>query len=606
MQPTEPISREITLISAVWRYKWLVVAWAVVLVAAAVVYVSLQAPSYQGTALLVIEDPRSEAVFGQDVTAERFVRDRIAILRSESVARRASQLAPGLATGVVLSTDEILKQQDIRGFEGSDLIEINFIAATPEDAIAGANSIALGYEELLREEGAEAAAQSLANIDAALVAVRVHLDDIAVQISEKRNENQILSTLDGQLQTALAELAILQNRLTVTTDPEALAATRSRLADIRAQIETFRAVQGVSQQDPELAALEREQADAINRQATLSSRSTEIALDSQVAGSGVALTTPAESAAPTTALSRGRAVAVAIVAAIVSGAGFAYFLTARRRTVTDRTVPEAVLNAPLLSEIPDFQDEGLKSTLPVRDAPRSASAEAYRFAAVTVDIAVASKGYRSLVVVSSTLGAGKTTAVANTAIAVAREGNRVLVIDADFGNQEVTKLLADSPDVVGARGMTDIDEAAIDLHQVLWKVSLGEGVSLNVLSRGTRPLVAADYFRGAVGREVFEAAREEFDLVLVDGPPLLQVAYASTLVGYADASIVVVEHGSPEADLDRIAERLRLIGRPIAGYVFNKAPLRREMTMSEGSLADILGDQQDQSGARRQRRARSR
>ena len=50
-------------------------------------------------------------------------------------------------------------------------------------------------------------------------------------------------------------------------------------------------------------------------------------------------------------------------------------------------------------------------------------------------------GAKTVMAVSGLVADGKSTVVANTAIAVARSGKRVLVVDADFGNQSVSRLL---------------------------------------------------------------------------------------------------------------------------------------------------------------------
>jgi len=82
---------------------------------------------------------------------------------------------------------------------------------------------------------------------------------------------------------------------------------------------------------------------------------------------------------------------------------------------------------------------------------------------------------------------------------------------------------------------------------------------------------------------------QRYDVILIDAPPLLQVAYASALLHVADAALVVVPHGVAIAEVEELADRLQFIGRPVIGYIYNRAPLRAEMMASEGSMADTLG-----------------
>ena len=196
---------------------------------------------------------------------------------------------------------------------------------------------------------------------------------------------------------------------------------------------------------------------------------------------------------------------------------------------------------------------------------------------------------KSLVVISGTLGSGKSTVVANLAMAAAREGSRVLLIDADFGNQDLATLLT-GDQLTTSHGLTDIVSAGMPFTEAIRSIEIGPDMHLSLLSRGRQPVVAADLLRSPKVRQLFETVREAFDVIIVDAPPLLQVAYTSTLASYVDAALVVVAHNGSVGQLVEVRERLGLIGRDAIGYIYNKSPLRREMTFTEGSMTDILGD----------------
>jgi Mrp family chromosome partitioning ATPase len=103
---------------------------------------------------------------------------------------------------------------------------------------------------------------------------------------------------------------------------------------------------------------------------------------------------------------------------------------------------------------------------------------------------------------------------------------------------------------------------------------------------------AASFYQSVLTREFFAHLPMLYDLVLIDCPPLLQVAYASTLAAYAEAAVVLVEHDSPMKQLAAVADRLDLVGTPTLGYIYTRAPLRREMTSGIGSMANKLGTPQ--------------
>ena len=111
----------------------------------------------------------------------------------------------------------------------------------------------------------------------------------------------------------------------------------------------------------------------------------------------------------------------------------------------------------------------------------------------------------------------------------------------------------------------------------------------DLLGRGRVSISAPEFFRSAGAREFFNAVIEEYDLVLIDTPPILQAAYASLVTRYVDRAMVVVKHGSSPVLLEDVRDRLSLVGTPVAGYVYNRAPLRKEFVGLEGSMKDVVG-----------------
>ncbi len=73
-------------------------------------------------------------------------------------------------------------------------------------------------------------------------------------------------------------------------------------------------------------------------------------------------------------------------------------------------------------------------------------------------------------------------------------------------------------------------------------------------------------------RSLVDDLAKRFDIVLIDSPPVLPVADALILSGYADAVLLVVAAGSTRrAELRRAAEKLAQASAPVVGAVLNKA-----------------------------------
>ncbi len=340
--------------------------------------------------------------------------------------------------------------------------------------------------------------------------------------------------------------------------------------------------------NPERRALEEEQTRQVARRASLLTLRDQIAVDEGLAPDAIALVQPALDAVELPGVDIARVLGAAIVIGVGAGLGVAYFLNTSRQTLTGREQPAQVLGVSLLADIPDFEQEAIESPVPARDNPRSAAAEAFRFASSTLEVAARARSARTVFMASSTHARGKTTAVVNTAVAAAGDNQSVLVLDCDFGNQEATRLLL-GDNSGSLLGVTDVIEGETLARNATHEIELASGALLHVMPRGTRPTLAATTLQSRGARELVELLAGVYDLVIIDGPPMLQVAYASALASIADGVVVVVENGSLQSELSELKSRLDLVGTPVLGYLFNRSQLRREMTVTEGSMKDILG-----------------
>lgn len=583
---TEP-----TLFSAAWRYKWVVLVTTLAAVALGLVWAVLHPPTtkYTARASLVIQATGSGLDLGTSGSPQRFVANQVEILRSEAVADLASQKAAEQDPPLELSPDDITSGLFIASSSLADLIDVVFTYPDdPDVAIGAANAVVDAYRQLVASEKSAQSDAALQRIDAEMATLDAQASSLEQQIADLNAQNTTLVALRAQYDDALNEIVGLQAEA-VDADATRLTEIRARLSDLRSLINTYQAILSVGVDSPELGDLSTQHDQVVARRDALIERRDTIAVDVELSPDVVAFSSPASSATPQSDSGPGRTMALALIAGLGVGMGLAFLLAMRRRVFHDRMEPEVVLGVQLLTDIPNFAEEGLKTMLPVRDEPRSASAEAFRFAAASLELKMNRQEARSIVIVSPTIGAGKSTVAANISVAAARQGNKVLVVDADFGNQALTSLLAGDEGTV-APGLTEVVSGGLSLRQAIRDIEVGPDLLISLLSRGRQPVPAADLLRSEGARELFATAKEEYDMVLVDAPPLLQVAYASTIASLVDSALVLVAHGGSVAQLDEANSRLGLIGVPVLGYIYNASPLRREMTVSEGSTADVLGD----------------
>ena len=589
--------------------------------------------------------------------AERYVADQKAIIGSDAVAERASAIVAVSLPATAPTPREITKNVRITT-SNSNEIKVAYAAEDEATAMTTVNAVIEAYELLRGESAVNESASAIAQLDESLADIDEELSSIQARIILVRQspswvelDRQYQQTLDrlAEIQPQLrtesgstllalqAEVAVLDEQLeridfivrladsdqTVvgfsaaqraaldsqyddaidrlaeiqpllrTAEGSDLIALQAEIEDLDGQIERLGEIILIEAADPVLDQLSQQEAEALARRRALAEERDRLLIDTQLLSGGITLSSPAQFA--TEASSNIPITMLGAALGFLAGAGLAYFLMTRNRRITDRAQPSWILRTTLLAEIPNFYEDKVTDDVPVSAHPGSVTAEAFRFAATTLDLELKQReqamggqaeAVHSFLVTSAGPGDGKTVLAANLALAAARKGRSVLAIDADFGNQRLTELLGGpGPD---GPGITEVVEAGLPLHSATF--SVGPPGTLSLLSRGQRRVTAPDFFSLPAANAFIREVGELYDIVLIDGPPMLHVAYASALARDVDRVIAVVRHTAPVRQIEDFAQRLDMIGTPLAGYVYNAAPLRKELTLTEGSLKDVLGD----------------
>lgn len=580
-----------TLVGAAWKHRLVFSSVIVLFALGGVGFAAIrgESRSFVAEALIILQNPNA---LQDDVPNDRFITEGIEILGSPIVADAAVEALAEMPLDPAVTVEELTETTSIGSSPDSPLIFLGAVDEDSDRAIAKVNALATAYQDVSRLQATQSSDAAVEQVDAQLEALDERFTEVGRDIRSERDANDGLSELENQANESLSRIAELQFELEGADDDDA-PAIRRQIADFRNRIDTYAQAQAVVGNSSEIRALQEEQNQLINRRAELLRIRDQIALDADLAPSAVALIDPAEEASEVVETGVRRILAVAAVGGLLAAFGAVYLLELRRRSFDGRLEPEEILGAPLLADIPLFSDEGLETRLPTRDSPRSAAAEGFRFAAASIQDSMRSIGAKSVMMVGATLGHGKSTTIVNTTMANARRGHSVLLIDCDFGNQDATRLLlgSESPPEIG---LIDVIDAGVPLNEAKTTVSLEQSdVTLDLLSRGQRSVAAANILSAREAGALFAAAAAEYDIVFVDAPPLLQVAYASTVARYVDALVVVVSHGSPIGEVEELVKRLQLIGTPVLGYLYNRSPLRKEMTAVDGSMMDILGEAGD-------------
>lgn len=237
-------------------------------------------------------------------------------------------------------------------------------------------------------------------------------------------------------------------------------------------------------------------------------------------------------------------------------AALAWFRAGRRPVVSGSADATAALRAPLLGEVTGPPDAAFEAVSP--------PGVAYQLLATSLG-AVHPEG--GIILAGTALpSAGASETVARVATASAREGRRVLVIDGNLRDRRLSRLFGVDH---GAGGLTEMLAGLIPFDEALRSVGVGGAATLDVVAGG-RPIEdPSSLFRSQAARNTLGSLRQQYDLILVDVPPLLSVADGSALAAEADGVMLMVDRGTESHDLDTVRQRLDVLRSPVIGVVFD-------------------------------------
>lgn len=266
-----------------------------------------------------------------------------------------------------------------------------------------------------------------------------------------------------------------------------------------------------------------------------------------------------------------RNAALALAAGLLLGVGLAFLRESLDVNLHSADEVGALTTLPLIATIPEFRrDERSPKTLVTLDDPRGPAAEAYRFLRTNLDFVNFNHDQRIVMVTSPLPSQGKSTTVANLAIALLRAGKRVALVEGDLRRPslhqffKITNTRGVSSVVSGA---TPLDEAAqvLTFHDSALSVttpgvggavrhSSVDGVTddgdlkLLLLPSGPLPPNPGEIVTSQQLADILTTLKKDADYVLVDVPPMFAVGDAAAMAALVDGIIVVLRLEQTTAD----------------------------------------------------------
>jgi capsular exopolysaccharide synthesis family protein len=469
----------------------------------------LQPTLYEANASLLLADPQETRIFGDERRRDSEEAARYVLKQSELLRSTPVLARASQMLGGQPSAGTIGSSLDVEASSDLDLLTISVTSSDPRLAARMADAVAQGYQQVVSEQVAADAQAAVEQLEAAK-------------------------------------------------------------ADLQARIDAANAALVV---DPENLSLIAQQEAATEQLVELEARAEELTVNAALYGAGVELFEPASVPGDPFQPQPLENAAMAMVLGAIAAGAFAWWKASRSQVADSSDEPAAILDAPLLGEIPVFETppvRGQTEPVPTPSQLGPVTAEAYHFVVSSLEYALAEMGASSLIITSAAPGDGKSVTTLNMAIAAGRDGRRVIVVDADERMRGLSSLIGHDND----RGLTDLAIEDVSLEEVLYPVETSDAGRLPFIPSGSRLEQPAGFFRTSAFRKAMLRIKEQADLVMVDSPPVLAVADTSAIAGQVDGIVLVVNRGTPLAHLEQVRERLAFVGTPLVGYVFNRADLR--------------------------------
>jgi capsular exopolysaccharide synthesis family protein len=197
-------------------------------------------------------------------------------------------------------------------------------------------------------------------------------------------------------------------------------------------------------------------------------------------------------------------------------------------------------------------------------SPTSVASEAYRTLRANLLYGVVDDPPKVILITSPGRGEGKSITCANLGVVLAQVGKNVLIIDGDLRKPAMHRVFG----IDDSRGLITVLVQECNLQDALDEPLEG----LEVLTVGPSPPNPTEVLSSQRFANLVRQARERYDYVLIDGPPVGQVSDPAILSVHADGTLLVIDaQDTRKVALRQSIGKLESVGAEVLGVVLNNA-----------------------------------
>jgi len=262
-----------------------------------------------------------------------------------------------------------------------------------------------------------------------------------------------------------------------------------------------------------------------------------------------------------------RSLGLAAVLGMLLGVGLAILRETLDTTIKSAQDVVEATGISLLGHV-SYDSRATKQPLVTQLDSHAPRVEAFRMLRTNLQFVDVDQQSKVFVVTSAVPAEGKSTTAINLAITLAQADQKVLLVEGDLRRPKVSEYLRLEPTV----GLTTVLIGRIGIEDAIqpWGTD-----GLHTMTSGAVPPNPAELLQSRAMEATMTKLRGEYDVVLIDAPPLLPVTDAAVLATQSDGAILVIRHGQTTKDQAHDArQRLESVGAKVVGAVLNMTPTR--------------------------------
>ena len=503
-------------IAAVRQRKWLIVVCGILGLVAAFALTIASQNNFEASARVLVNPTPVGAIDGR-LVSPTLERER-EVVDSIQVAREV-----GSELGLTANPNQLLREFDVVFVADSDTLELNFSDPDPQMAQDVVNSFAQQYVALRNGQAADLDAATIGEFQGEVetLAEAIAISDAEIaDLERQRNvaDPASVGAINVQITEETRERTALRNDLRVAN---------SDLSDARIAANT-RTAPAVFLQQAELPGVPTGFSDNIVR-------------------------------------------ALGLVLGVGAGAALAFVLQRLDRTARESADVELALGTSVLASIPSFgiSNRGGASSVVMLSGGRSTrvqrAREAFRRLRSSVQFLGATQDAKTFLITSALPTEGKSTTSVNLAVALSQGETSVCLVNADLRRPTVEKILGIPSN---QQGLSDW-LANPDIANIMIAVPGTPGLA--IVPAGPPPSNPGELLATNRFASLLDELSDQFDIVLIDAPPVLSTADAAAIARSVDGTIVVVDSSRTDTDtLLRVRAEIDRSGGTVLGAILNR------------------------------------